>query len=291
MIEKLARDMIDPLTSCVAPLNIPMTPDHEKGWKPNFLFQGSTGIMQHLSCHASVLVPGHSPHPPHTHDDEEILMMLSGEADLIFPDSDAAEGTVRHRLKPGQFVYYPSGFAHTLEAAGSTPANYLMIRWMGPGGDFGTPLPHNRYETSHLNQKEEWGEGFQAAVFFKGPTSFLRKLESHLSVLKPGAGYDPHADNHDVIILVLEGEVETLGQSVTPYGAIFYRAGEPHGMKNTGDVTARYLVFEFHGNEIPMMEKWPLKMMVRVARKLIPGRIRKRIGRLMGRIGRKISKG
>ena len=28
---------------------------------------------------------------------------------------------------------------------------------------------------------------------------------------------------------------------------IFYAAGEPHGMSNPGRVTAKYVVFEFHG--------------------------------------------
>ena len=47
-------------------------------------------------------------------------------------------------------------------------------------------------------------------------------------------------------IVVLEGEVETLGKRVGPHGVIFYAAGEPHGMRNAGNVIARYIVFEFH---------------------------------------------
>jgi hypothetical protein len=49
-----------------------------------------------------------------------------------------------------------------------------------------------------------------------------------------------------VAILVLGGKVETLDRVVEPLGVVFYAAGEMHGMKNVGDVPARYLVFEFH---------------------------------------------
>ena len=165
-----------------------------------------------------------------------------------------------------------------------------MIRWMGPSADHGPPLSFNKYDTSKPYNKEKWGEGFQAACFFEGPTAFLRKLECHLSILKPGAGYEPHADSHDVVMIIMEGEVETLKQPVEPFGAIFYRGGEPHGMKNRGESDARYLVFEFHGSQIPMTERWPFGLLIGITRKIIPGRIRKRIGRLLGRLGRKFGK-
>jgi redox-sensitive bicupin YhaK (pirin superfamily) len=58
-------------------------------------------------------------------------------------------------------------------------------------------------------------------------------------------------DAYDVAIIVLEGEVETLGQRVAPHGVIFYAAGEAHGLSNPGTTTARYLVFEFHGSRTP----------------------------------------
>jgi redox-sensitive bicupin YhaK (pirin superfamily) len=59
--------------------------------------------------------------------------------------------------------------------------------------------------------------------------------------------YPPHADEHDVIIFMFSGTVETLGQTVTRNGVIYYSAGEVHGLQNVGDEPAHYLVFEFHG--------------------------------------------
>ena len=83
---------------------------------------------------------------------------------------------------------------------------------------------------------------------FEGPSAYLSKLHSHLSILQLGAGYAPHQDGHDVAIVVLDGTVETMGRVVEPYGVVFYAAGEVHDMKNLGHAPACYLVFEFHKN-------------------------------------------
>ena len=57
--------------------------------------------------------------------------------------------------------------------------------------------------------------------------------------------------------MVLEGEVETLGERVGPHGVIFYPAGEPHGIHNPSESTARYVVFEFHGRQMERVEARP----------------------------------
>ena len=56
-------------------------------------------------------------------------MVLSGQADLILPTLEGQVGNDRIRVGPGQFVYYPAGFAHTLEAVSDAPVNYLMLKW------------------------------------------------------------------------------------------------------------------------------------------------------------------
>jgi MoaA/NifB/PqqE/SkfB family radical SAM enzyme len=103
----------------------------------------------------------------------------------------------------------------------------------------------------HFENIPGMDEGFSAGKFsfvrlFEGSTVCLPKLQCHLSHLPPGKGYAPHSDPYEVAIIVFEGEVETLGKRVSPNGVIFYAAGEPHGMSNPGNITAKYLVFEFH---------------------------------------------
>jgi quercetin dioxygenase-like cupin family protein len=235
--------------------------------------------MADLACHMSALKKGECPHPPHRHNEEEILLVLDGQVEIPLPDlassavpgeGDSA-GTPSIRLNAGEFVYYPSYFAHTLTAVSDDPARYLMFKWQdeesvarrspglkgAPGPDAGSetedesrpnqPLRHLRHDVNAEFRALEEEEGFRYRQLFQGPTEFLERLGGHLSTLTPGAGYPPHRDPYDVGIVVLKGEVETLGRSVPAGNLIYYAAGEPHGMRNSGGETAEYLVFEFQG--------------------------------------------
>ncbi|PKN52809.1 MAG: hypothetical protein CVU55_06205 [Deltaproteobacteria bacterium HGW-Deltaproteobacteria-13] len=230
----------------IYPLSIPLPPDEETGFRPYPIF--STEAMNvSLASHVSVLTKGHSPHPPHTHDEEEILVLLAGEVDLILPDLQSADDGNRVRLSANQCVYYPADFPHTLQTVSETPANYLMFKWKADGMKSEPALSFGLYNIIESNRTLLTEEGFRPHLLFQGPTKYLKKLRCHFSTLTPGAGYDPHADPYCVAIIVLEGEVETLGKRVRPHGVIFYGEGELHGMDNHGAMTARYVVFEFHG--------------------------------------------
>jgi quercetin dioxygenase-like cupin family protein len=237
------------MRSLVCPLEIPLDSTREAGWRPYPIFGISTANVGDLGCHASALSEKHCPHPPHTHDEEEILLVLDGEVNIILPDARPSQKNQRRRLQAGQFVYYPLNFRHTLETVSRRPANYLMFKWRNgaPGG--GEQLGFGQFELSAMPGPVGESEGFQAHFLFEGPTAYLARLHCHASVLAPGAGYEPHADAHDVAIVVLAGQLETLGQRVHPYSVIFYPAGELHGMRNPGAATAKYVVFEFHGRK------------------------------------------
>jgi quercetin dioxygenase-like cupin family protein len=233
------------LTSSVYPLQLPLPPDPAKDWKPYPIFRAATADLRLLSCHASVLKPGVRPHPPHAHQEEELLILLQGELDVILPDPAGQEQ--RKRLKTGQFLYYPAHLSHTIQAVSPEPANYVMFKWHGQDARTDCPMAFAQWEIPDRPHQAGPGDGFCPQMVFEGTTAYLRKLHCHASTLAPGAGYEPHVDAYDVGILVLEGEVETLGERVKPHGVIFCRAGQPHGMRNPGPAAARYLVFEFHG--------------------------------------------
>ncbi len=235
------------LASRVYPLQIPLPPGDEGGWRPYAILNGSTAGVRSLASHVSVLTKGYRPHPPHTHPEEEILLLLAGEVDLIFPDEQTSGGERRRRLRPNQFVYYPTGFAHTLQTMSDSPANYLMFKWKSSPTGIESPLVFGQYDVRQSTQDSEARVGFSPRLMFEGPTAYLQKLHCHVSTLSPGASYDSHVDAYDVAIVVLEGEVETLGERVRPHGVIFYRAGDSHAMRNPKEARARYLVFEFHG--------------------------------------------
>lgn len=232
--------------STVFPLTIPLAPDRETGWKPYPLFSMGGGGLLSFAAHVSVLNRGACPHPPHSHGEEELLVLLAGEVNLLIADAVGSETVHRIPLQAGQLVYYPAGCVHSLETTSASPANYFMLKWTGRQNFRGAPLPHGCFDLKPVFSADGEQSGFTPRLVFEGPTGYLDKLRCHGSTLSPGAGYEPHADPYDVVIMVLEGEVETLGRRVLPHGVIYYRAGEPHGMANPGSCPARYLVFELH---------------------------------------------
>ena len=246
------------LYSRIYSYQIPLPPDEKKGWKPYPLFYGSTKFMPMLGCHASVLTPHHIPHPPHSHKEEELLLLLSGELDLIVPDEKDPQGQKRTRIKPNQVLYYPVDFTHAIQTMSNDPANYLMLKWQSRSTNNHSPLPFGHFNLFDPAEDSKTENDFCPCLVFEGPTSYLQKLRCHISTLTPQAGYDPHIDNYDVIIVVLEGEVEILGQRAGPHSVIFYAAGEPHGIHNPSNtITAKYVVFEIHGNKRGVMALLP----------------------------------
>lgn len=218
----------------------------KEGWKPYKLFRGPTPSIDFMKAHVSVLSPGYCPHPPHCHVEEELLIVLDGEAEIVLPDGPNVEGARVERLLPGGFGYYPAYRYHTIRNVSSAPVTYLMFKWQGPPVEVADPLQTVVRDiggrTARPSEKPRSME-----VLFQGPTAYLGKLHAHVTDLQPGAGYEPHADKYDVAILVFSGQVETLGQTVGPGASIWYSAGQLHGMRNVGSERARYLVLEFHG--------------------------------------------
>ena len=177
------------LSSQVHPLLLPLQPDEEKGWRPYGIFRGRTSVLKKLSCHVSVLNPGRCPHLPHAHPEEELLLLLSGEVDLVFPVSEPPYGNRRRNLKAGQFVYYPRGFFHTLQTVSEFPACYLMFKWSAPGKRSTEQLSHRLHPADMQQSGHAGDKGFRTHVVFQGPTAALGKLQAHHSELAPGAGY------------------------------------------------------------------------------------------------------
>ena len=229
----------------VHPLSPSFDEDPVAPWRPHYLFDGSTPNLSHMAAHVWVLNSHHSPHKPHAHVDEELLIVLDGEAELVI-QATADSATPRlERLRRGSFVYYSAFQFHTIRNPTSVPIRYLMFKWTGSPIAMG-----KRLQTTVTNLegvRPTGGEEFATHLFFEGRTQYLTKLHAHLTELQPRAAYAAHMDQHDVAIVMLSGSVKTMGRLVDAPGVIYYPAGALHDMQNSGPTTARYLVFEFHG--------------------------------------------
>jgi len=243
------------LSTVLKHIEMPLQENSQTGWQPYPVDRGVTPSMEEMGFHLSVLSAGVIPHPPHSHPEEELLIMLSGEADLVMVPENITGEEHRHRLHAGSLVYYPAFYTHTIHNTGNDPITYLMFKWRAalPSG-FESPAAVFDYDLDELTVENTQQAPFLTRDIFSFPTRHLRDLRCHVSLLQPGASYQAHRDNYDVAILLLKGSVETLGKRIEQFGVIYYSAGELHGMENVGTTPAYYLVFEFHPG--PSNRRW-----------------------------------
>jgi len=81
-----------------------------------------TATLAELEMHVTTLNPGLSSHPPHTHPNEELVIIDSGTVETL-------SGGKWERLGPGSVIFNASNAPHALRNAGGTPATYHVINW------------------------------------------------------------------------------------------------------------------------------------------------------------------
>ena len=151
-----------------------------------------------------------------------------------------------HALHRGGFAFLPQRMPYTVTAVGSRPATYVEIAWRDDE-PVASALGFRQFDAAGpgaLGEKlHPWGVRQRHCDM---ATGHLAALRSHVSHMNPGGSYEPHADPYDVVIVTLDGTVETLDRTVGPDHVIVYPAGSIHGMRNPGEEPARYVVFELH---------------------------------------------
>lgn len=85
-----------------------------------------TPTLEELEIHISTLSPGKSPHAPHHHQHEELLILKEGTLETF------QNGATR-RIGPGGIIFQASNEFHNVTNVGQTPATYYVIGWTVPG--------------------------------------------------------------------------------------------------------------------------------------------------------------
>jgi quercetin dioxygenase-like cupin family protein len=85
-----------------------------------------TPTLDELEIHISTLQPGKSPHAPHQHQHEELLIIKEGTLETF------QSGATR-RVGPGGIIFQASNEMHNVTNVGTTPATYYVIGWTVPG--------------------------------------------------------------------------------------------------------------------------------------------------------------
>jgi XRE family transcriptional regulator, regulator of sulfur utilization len=90
------------------------------------LCQVPTATLDELEMHITTLNAGETSHAPHTHPDEELLIVKEGTVESL------VNGQLR-RVGPGSVIFQASNELHGIRNVGDGPATYHVIRWNSPG--------------------------------------------------------------------------------------------------------------------------------------------------------------
>jgi quercetin dioxygenase-like cupin family protein len=85
-------------------------------------FTAKTATVQRLEVHETTLNPGKSPHPPHRHPNEEMILMEKGTVEAL------VNGEWK-RVGPGSVIFFASNQLHGLRNVGTDPAVYHVVNW------------------------------------------------------------------------------------------------------------------------------------------------------------------
>jgi quercetin dioxygenase-like cupin family protein len=88
--------------------------------------QQPTATLDELEIHVTTLNPGETPHAPHKHPDEELLVVQQGTVESL------VNGELK-RVGPGSVIFQAANQLHSIRNVGSTPATYHVIKWNSPG--------------------------------------------------------------------------------------------------------------------------------------------------------------
>jgi XRE family transcriptional regulator, regulator of sulfur utilization len=81
-----------------------------------------TATLDELESHITTLDPGQSPHPPHQHPNEELIIVKEGSVEAF------VEGTWVP-ASAGSTIFFASNHPHTVRNVGKTRATYHVINW------------------------------------------------------------------------------------------------------------------------------------------------------------------
>ncbi|MFN7934863.1 MAG: cupin domain-containing protein [Bryobacteraceae bacterium] len=85
-------------------------------------FEGATDQIRSMTAGSLRLKAGMSPHPPHTHPEEEFMVITEGTGE-IFLDGKTT------KIGPGSMMYCGANKSHGITNTGKTPLLFYFYKW------------------------------------------------------------------------------------------------------------------------------------------------------------------
>jgi quercetin dioxygenase-like cupin family protein len=90
------------------------------------IVQQPTRTLDELEVHITTLNPHATSHPPHTHPNEEMVIVREGTLQAHVNGKEVV-------VPAGGILFYASMQPHGVKNIGDTPATYFVINWASPG--------------------------------------------------------------------------------------------------------------------------------------------------------------
>lgn len=90
------------------------------------IFDTPTATLEKFESHITTLNAGETPHAPHQHPDEELIIVKDGTVEVM-------QNGQTQRVGPGSVIFQASNQEHGLRNVGQGQATYYVIRWVSPG--------------------------------------------------------------------------------------------------------------------------------------------------------------
>jgi len=215
-----------------------------------------TATLTRFECHISTLNPSRASHPPHTHPQEELIILRDGTLDVN------VNGQIQ-RVGPGSLFFFASNNPHAVQNNGEKPATYFVFNFATAATRTPPAIGAASVPGQLGSTVVEWTKlpvqatktGERRAVI-DSPTATLANFECHVTTLNPGeAAHAPHRHPDEEIIFVREGQVEVSlnghAQSVGSGAVLFFASNDEHGLKNVGSGAATYYVMRLKTEATP----------------------------------------
>ncbi len=87
-------------------------------------YNGPTDELSGMCAGMCVLEPGSTPHPPHTHPEEEFMVVASGTGEIYCDGKTTQVG-------PGAMMYSAGNVMHGITNTGKLPMTFYWSKWLG----------------------------------------------------------------------------------------------------------------------------------------------------------------
>lgn len=211
------------------------------------IMDGHTPYLSNLEVHVTILEPGKSAHPPHTHTNtEELIIVRNG----ILKVTIAGKTKV---LGPGGLAMAMPGDEHGAVNIGDTKTSYYLLKYTK-----NTPPNIERANQYGGSVLVDWSEAppkktdrGERREQFNHATSLFEKFDMHSTALNKGEiSHSPHTHLQEEILIVRKGTVKMqIGDRFYDAGVgdlIFLPSMVPHALTNTTDGQCEYFAFQWN---------------------------------------------